>query len=256
MKLLRAAGKYIAVLIFWLLVWELLALRVGSGLLLPGPAPVAGRTLELIVSARFWRITGVSLARILCGVAAGVALGTVTAALTARFAALRALLSPLLTAVKATPVASFIILSLIWMGRDIVPGFIAFLMVLPMVWTNVSAGAAQTDPLLLETARVFGFPAWKTCRLVYVPSCAPYFVSACRAALGLGWKAGIAAEILTVPRSSIGRMLYESKLYLETTDLFSWTLVVILCSLVIEKALMAAVGRLGGRWRAGHGGGQ
>lgn len=248
-------GKNLISLVFWLLVWELLAARVGSALLLPGPGPVAERTLELIASAQFWRITGVSLVRILCGVTAAVALGTATAALTARSVLLRTLLSPLLTAVKATPVASFIILSLIWMGRDIVPCFIAFLMVLPMVWTNVSAGIAQTDPLLLETARVFGFPAWKTCRIVYVPSCAPYFVSACRAALGLGWKAGIAAEILTVPQSSIGRMLYESKLYLETTDLFSWTLVVILCSLVIEKALMSAVGRLGGRY-ADHGGAQ
>ena len=86
---------------------------------------------------------------------------------------------------------------------------------------------------------------------MYLPSCAPYLVSACRAALGLGWKAGIAAEILTVPQSSIGRMLYESKLYLETTDLFAWTLVVILCSLIIGKVLMAAVGRLGGRYAKG-----
>lgn len=246
MRLFKSAGKNLTVLVFWLLVWELLALRVNSALLLPAPASVARRTLELVLTARFWRITGLSLARILCGVAAGAALGTLTAALTARFAALRALLSPLLTAVKSTPVASFIILALIWMGRDTVPCFIAFLMVLPMVWTNVGAGIEQTDPLLLETARVFRFSRRKTLRLVYAPSCAPYFVSACRAALGLGWKAGIAAEILTVPQSSIGRMLYESKLYLETTDLFAWTLVVILCSLIIEKVLMAAVGRLAG----------
>lgn len=251
MRFLRQSGKNLTVLLFWLLVWELLALRAGSALLLPAPLPVAARTLELAGSAQFWRITGLSLSRILCGVVSGVAAGTLTAALTARFAAVRALLSPLLTMVKSTPVASFIILALIWMGRDTVPGFIAFLMVLPMVWTNVSAGIAQTDPQLLETARVFRFTKRKTCRLVYIPSCAPYFVSACRAALGLGWKAGIAAEILTVPQSSIGKMLYESKLYLETTDLFAWTLVVILCSLAIEKVLMAAVGRLGGRYATG-----
>lgn len=245
MRLLRAAGKNLTVLLFWLLVWELLALRAGSALLLPAPWSVAARTLELTGSAQFWQITALSLARILCGVAAGVALGTLTSALTARFAAARALLSPLLTMIKSTPVASFIILALIWMGRDTVPGFIAFLMVLPMVWANVSAGIEQTDTQLLETARVFRFTRLKTCRLVYIPSCAPYFISACRAALGLGWKAGIAAEILTVPQSSIGRMLYESKLYLETTDLFAWTLVVILCSLVIEKVLMTAVGRIG-----------
>lgn len=251
MRLLRTAGKNLTVLLFWLLMWELLSLRVGSELLLPAPRAVAARTLELAATAEFWRVTGRSLARILCGVVSGVVSGTALAALTARFVLPRALLSPLLTMVKSTPVASFIILALIWIGRDTVPGFIAFLMVLPMVWTNVSAGIAQTDAQLLETARIFRFSRWKTCRLVYFPSCVPYLVSACRAALGLGWKAGIAAEILTVPRSSIGKMIYESKLYLETTDLFAWTLVVILCSLVIEKVLMTAVGRLGGRYVRG-----
>ena len=73
----------------------------------------------------------------------------------------------------------------------------------------------------------------------------PHFLSACRTSLGLAWKAGVAAEVLTVPVRSIGRMLYESKLYLETVDLFAWTVVVVACSLIIEKLLMAAIGRLG-----------
>lgn len=86
--------------------------------------------------------------------------------------------------------------------------------------------------------------------LVYVPSVRPYFISACRSSLGMGWKAGGAAEVLTVPALSIGKMLYESKLYLETVDLLAWTVVVILCSLVIEKVLVAALGRLGEGGRA------
>ena len=79
----------------------------------------------------------------------------------------------------------------------------------------------------------------------------PHFLSACRTALGLAWKSGIAAEVLTVPALSIGKMLYESKLYLETVDLFAWTVMVIACSLLIEKVLMAAVARLGRTYAVG-----
>ena len=124
-------------------------------------------------------------------------------------------------------------------------------MALPVVWSNVSTGIAETDIRLIEMARVFRFPLWRRLKRVYVPSVMPHFLAACRSCLGLAWKAGVAAEVLTVPAVSIGKMLYESKLYWETLDLFAWTLVVIICSLIIEKVLMAAIGRLAGNWGGG-----
>lgn len=250
MKLVSHLSKKLLVLAFWLFVWQLAALLVGRELLLPGPMPVLRRLLALAREGSFWLAVGISMLRILAGAFAGCILGTLLAALTSRFSLLRALLSPVLTTIKSTPVASFIILALIWMGRDLLPSFIAALMVTPLVWTNVSAGISGTDSDLLEAARVFGFSRAKLVLHVYLPSTAPYFVSACRAALGLAWKAGVAAEVLTLPKGAIGTRLFEAKLYLETTDLFAWTLVIILCSLVIEQVLMALIGSLGSRFRA------
>ena len=226
---------------FWALVWLLLARRVDSELLLPGPGLVLATLWALVKTAAFWQSVALSMLRIVAGVAAAVTLGTLLAVVTERFSALRSLLSPALTVVKSTPVASFIILALVWMGRDVLPGFIALLMVLPVVWSNVSTGIAQTDPQLLEMARVFGFGPMKRLTKLYIPSVMPYFLSACRGSLGLGWKAGIAAEVLTLPGVSIGKRLYESKLYLETPQLFAWTLVVILLSLGMEKLLLAVL---------------
>lgn len=243
--------KCIAVPLFWVAVWQILALLVASPLLLPGPWEVLLRLGELAVTGAFWRSAVLSLLRILCGAVAAVVLGTVLAVVCCRFPMADALLSPLLGMVRSTPVASFILLLLIWIGRDILPAVIVILMVLPVVWANVCAGIRSTDPILLRTARVFRFSPWRTLRRVYVPSVMPHFLSACRTSLGLAWKSGIAAEVLTVPAVSIGKMLYESKLYLETTDLFAWTAVVVVCSLVIEKVLMSAIGRLGRAYAVG-----
>ena len=74
---------------------------------------------------------------------------------------------------------------------------------------------------------------------LYVPSVVPYFLSALLSSIGLGWKAGIAAEVLTVPRVSMGRMIAESKLYLMTPELFAWTVTVVVLSLVLQRIMLA-----------------
>ncbi|MCD8087597.1 MAG: ABC transporter permease subunit [Oscillospiraceae bacterium] len=251
MKLGKRLGRAILVLAFWLGLWMMLARLVDTALLLPGPWAVAKRLAELAVTLGFWRTTAVSLLRVLLGVALGVITGVLLAALMSRFRLLRALFSPLLTIVRATPVASVILLALIWLGRDFLPCFIVWLMVLPVVWANVSAGIEAVDKSLLEVARLYRFSWGRKLRRIYVPSVMPYFLSALRTGMGLAWKAGVAAEVLTVPVKSIGRYLYESKLYLETTDLFAWTVVVVLCSLGLEKLMLAAIGRLDKRWNRG-----
>ena len=227
-------------LAFWLTVWAALALLVHRELLLPAPWVVVRRLCELAATAAFWRITAVSIGRVLLGITAAVTLGTGMAVACAASKTADALLRPLMTVVKSTPVASFVVLALIWIARDWLPVFIALLMVLPVVWSNVCTGIRSADPALLELARVYGWPRGRVLRRIYVPSVRPHFLAALRSGLGFGWKAGIAAEVLTVPHSAIGRMIYESKLYLQTTDLFAWTLAVILLSVGLERLVLRA----------------
>ena len=94
------------------------------------------------------------------------------------------------------------------------------------------------DPQLLEMARVFRVPALRGIRYVYLPQVLPYFRSACGSALGLCWKSGIAAEVIGMPDGSIGEQLQQAKIYLNTPDLFAWTLVIVLVSLVFEKVFL------------------
>ena len=220
---------------------EMLSLLTGSELLLPGPFQVLRKLAAMMTTGAFWSSVALSLLRILGGILAALVLGVLLAVLTERSSLAKALFSPLMLLVRSTPVASFIILALIWLGRDILPLFISALMVLPVVWANVSAGIAGRDVQLLEMAKVYGLSRGRIFRRITVPSVLPHFRAALSSALGLGWKAGIAAEVLTVPKRAIGRMIYESKLYLETTELFAWTLTVILLSFVIERLLLRLV---------------
>ena len=239
----RKTLRTIAVLLFWLLVWALAARTVGQELLLPSPLQTAQKLLSLMMTADFWLTVARTMLRVLAGILAAVVLGVLLALLTHWSALARALLSPIMTLLKSTPVASFIILALVWLGRSAVPVFIAGLMVLPVVWANVSTGLARVDPQLMELAAVYKLPRARILSRIVWPSVLPYLRSALRSALGLGWKAGIAAEVLTVPPYSIGKNIFESKLYLETTELFAWTVAVVLLSFLIERLLLRLVDR-------------
>lgn len=217
---------------------------VGKALLLPSPLAVGRTLLSLAAEPAFWQAAGLSLLRILAGFLGGVALGTFLAVAASASRWVELMVSPVVGLIRATPVASFILLVLLWVATGRVPAVCAGLMVLPVLWGNVRKGVAQTDPLLLEAARAYRFSTWKLLRLVYAPSVLPYFASGCATSLGLAWKAGVAAEVLCVPKLAIGTQVYYSKLYVETPSLFAWTAVVILLSFLLEKLFGALFQRM------------
>lgn len=235
-KLLRAA----AVALFWILVWQAAAACVSKEVLLPSPISTAKTFVTLAGKGDFWFSALYSIVRIMAGFLAGCLSGVVLALVCHAVSPVKALISPVMTVVKSTPVASFIVLALVWIGRGTVPSFIAFLMVLPIVFDAVSTGISSADRELLEVADVFGFSRQKRIRLIYLPCAARYFISASSTAIGLAWKAGIAAEVLATPKLSIGTSLYEAKIYLESPSLFAWTALVIVLSLIFEKLFKKA----------------
>ena len=219
----------------WLLLWQLASMAVGLPLLLPSPLAVLLRLGQLCTGADFWLTVASSLLRILLGFLPGVLFGTALAGLCWRFRLVDALARPLLGVLKSTPVASFIILALVWVKTTWLATVISFIMVLPLIYANVREGIDSADRQLLEMAQVFRLSRRKTFRYCYLPAILPFFLSAISSALGFAWKSGIAAEVLGRPARAIGSQIYDSKIYLETPDLFAWTLVVILLSVLLER---------------------
>lgn len=230
--------KRAAAIAFALMLWQAAAMALSQRLLLVSPIQVAVRLGSLLLEGSFWRTVLYSFLRIEAGFLLGLFAGAVLAAAAARFSLLEILIWPFMTAVKSVPVASFIILSLIWLGASGLSVFISFLMVLPIVYFNVLEGMKSTDRKLLEMAEVFAIPWGRRMRYLYLPQVKPFLLSACRTALGISWKAGIAAEVIGIPDGSIGERLYEAKIYLDTADLFAWTLVIVLLSALFEKMFL------------------
>ena len=247
------ANKFIRVslaCLFWLLIWQGLARWVGNALLLPGPDTVGRTLMELLGSAGFRSATSFSLLGILAGFLAGAVIGSLLAWLTWASPLADALFSPFLRLVRTAPVASFIILALLWLTSRTVPMVIAALMVIPILWSSTKTAIEETDRSLLEMAKIYRFSPFRTFRLIYLPQILPQWTAACATAMGLAWKSGIAAEVIAQPRPAIGTSLYRARLLINTEELFAWTALVILLSFLLERLFIRVMARLGRRYAA------
>ncbi|MDR1018773.1 MAG: ABC transporter permease subunit [Lachnospiraceae bacterium] len=229
--------KLWAVLV-WLVIWQIGSVIIGQEILLVSPVQVLIRLSRLIITYEFWHSIGFSFARILLGFLSGVIFGVLLAGIGARVKLVREFLEPLVQTIKSIPVASFIILILVWISSKNLSVVISFLMVFPIIFTNVRDGILNMDTKLLEMADVFHLPLKVRIRYIYVSQVLPFFSAGCSLALGLCWKAGIAAEVIGIPKDSIGENLYNAKVYLNTPDLFAWTLVIIIISVLFEKIFL------------------
>lgn len=230
-----------AAVLLALLVWQGVAVLVGEEILLASPVRVVVRFFELLGEKTFWSALGYTFLKITGGFFLGFAVGSVLAVTAGRFKVAEILLRPFLVTIKTVPVASFIVISLIWLSSKDLSVFISFLMVLPIIYTNILEGLKNTDKKLLEAATVYGMSWIKRFKYIHLPALRTHLLSACSLALGLAWKSGIAAEIIGIPDGSVGEMFYYAKAYINTRDLLAWTLTVVLVSVLFEKAFMLLI---------------
>jgi len=229
--------KAFFVLVLYLILWQLLSELTNKELIVPPPLGTFKRFFQLAGTSAFYLKCSLSLLRILIGFSIGLFAGTVLAIASLAFKPLGTALFPAISVIKATPVMSFIVILYFWSKSAHIPIIVAALMTIPFAWFSVRKAIAAVDMQLLEMAQIFQVHRQKIWRRIYFPSVSQFLSAQIPSALGIAWKSGIAAEVLSNTRPSIGGALYESKIYLEITDTFAWTITVVLLSLLLEHAV-------------------
>ena len=247
-KAVAAAGVVAA---FWLAAWMLVAALVAQPLILPGPGAVVVALLRLVCDAGTWAILAGSGARILGGLVLAAVCGGVLAGVSSRSRAFARLVAPALSFVKATPVACVVVLLLIWLGSARVSIAAVFLMALPGVYFSLAEGLAQVNKPLEQMFRMHGVSGLRLFCTHTWREVLPFVLSCARAVIGMGWKAGVAAELIGMAVGTVGERIYQAKLLIETADLLAWTVLVVAASWACERALVWLL-RVSGpaAWRA------
>ena len=242
-KRLKNIACGVLVAAFWLTLWYVCALAVGNPIIFPTPTETVVRLFELMLTKEFLKFTLASLARVIAGILFAVPAAFAAAAVCSYSRVADRLFEPAVLLMRSIPVVSFILIAVFIFERGIIPSAITFIMIFPVLYRNLREGISQTPRELLEMADVFRLSTYLKIKNVYLPAVMPYFYSALTTSVGLGIKAGIAAEVVAYIPSSIGKKLSDAKSYMEPADLLAWTAVIVILSLLIEKAIRLLIGR-------------
>ena len=232
--LLRAFYTLLGVA-FWLIIYEIFARRVDLGFIIPGLKETAIEFVRLFGQGEFYQSVFTSLTRIVLGYALGCALGIIFALISFKIKPVEYLLSPLMTVLKATPVASFILVIWFLLGSHLVPIAIALIMVMPIIYQNLIDGQRAIDPRLTEVCSVYNVGYTRRLRILIFPTLMKFLIPGLVTSCGLAWKSGIAAEIICYTKNSLGQSIVDAKNYFESARMFAITAIVIILSIIIEK---------------------
>lgn len=235
-------------LLLLVLLWFMAAALIGKEIILPGPAATFRALKNLLAAAVFWRSLGATLLRGLTGFGLSYLAGLVLGLFSGLSRPFGIIFRPLLVTMRSTPSVSLILLALIWFRADLVAVFVTFLVVFPLVTQNVMDGIRNIDRQLVEMARIYQVKPWRIFRGLYLPAILPYLATAAASGLGLTWKVTVTAEVMAAPALGIGARMDTARIFLQTPEVFAWTLVVVLLGLLFDRVLEYLVEK-GIAWR-------
>lgn len=224
--------------LFWIGVWELVYLLVDENFLLASPLSVAINTGLLLLKKSTYYIMLMSLLRILVGFILAILVGCCCAFVAFKFKAVRPLIEILFKIIKLSPIVSFIIIALVYIPEWIIVPLISFLMVTPVFYYSTYQALRNTDKKMIEMARMYEFTPYQKLKYIYINSGRKAFVGAIESGIGFAFKSGITAEVLVLPQVSFGMMLYTSKIYLDGLNLASYTILLIILAIIVEKLVI------------------
>lgn len=224
-------------IIFWICIWWIVSIIRNNVNILPSPYDTAKVLSQLIFEVKFVKSILFTLYRVFFGFLLSTLLGIGLGIVSGLNKWIYNLLNPLIITVKSTPVISIIFIVGLWAKSDNVPIVISFLMAFPMIWTNTVEGIKSTDKKLLEMARCYNVAKKLIIKDIYLPSIRPFVISGITYSVGISWKVTVAAEALSHPRYAIGSRLYDSKIYVESAEVFAWTSIVVILSFIFEYVI-------------------
>jgi len=236
----------LAGLVLFFALWQVLS-GLYNHVIIPSPLEVVRSIIDQAGSGELWQHGRQSIARGLTGFGLALFIGTPLGILIGLNPVAAGLIRPLVVVLQVTPLISWLLLAMIWIGFSRVPVFIVFVTTLPLIVINVFQGVSSIDRQLLQMASVFSISKDRIIREIYLPQITPFLMAGVANALGTTWKAVAMAEFLSV-QTGIGASMAVARINLETADLFAWTITLIVLGMLTDRLLAYLTRRKLSQW--------
>ena len=168
--------------------WFIAAKIINQDLILPDFVTTMREFFHGWVDARIMSNLGITMTRVLTGVAYAMVIGTVLGLLMGYSETVMSSLSPIINSIRQVPVMAWVPLGIIWFGLGEGPTvFLIFMSAVFPLIINTIAAVVNIDPNYSNAARSMGAGTWAIYRDVIIPGALPGFLTGVRLAIGSGW---------------------------------------------------------------------
>ena len=222
---------------FLLLIWHLIAMGVGNINIFPTPLAVIGSLANIVTSPNFFTVVTMTLSRVLVGLTLSFCLALILGLISVNSRFVKSMLNPLVSVMKAIPTIAITVQLIIWLGPFQAPPAVGFIVIFPLLYSAVVEGLENIDLDIIEMANVYNVPKVHRIKHIYYPSVVSYLSAALAGSIGLCIKVIISAEYISTTRNSMGDGIYYGFAYFDMAEVWSWAVVAIITSAVLELPL-------------------
>jgi len=220
-----------------LILWIVLFFAIDHRLILPSPIDVLLALGRLAGEGSSFAIMGLTLIRLLISVIVSAIVGISLGLLSGLKRKASAWIHPYITLFRTIPILSIIVILIIILGYQIAPFVITFLIVFPIIYQATEEGILNMDVNLIDAYRLEEHHLKIAIKELYIPLIKPYVFLSLLQSFGLGLKVLVMAEFLAQTKTSMGEALYLAKTNLNYDEVFAWTIILILISVIFESLI-------------------
>ena len=246
-RFMQNSPKFLSIF-FFLIIWEGVALYIDNSLLFPRVSEIFLSLKNLVASRDFILILWNTLSRFFISIVFSLILAIIFSVASYRYEVISFLLFPFIIFLRAVPTIAIIIVVLIWSSVEKVPIVVGVLILFPILYESILGGIKNVDKNLLKMSKVFKVPTKRVVRDIYIPSIYYSISSNIPSYIGLTFKVIIAGEVLSQESLSIGGEIFINKIYLASSNILAWIIVVIVLNYFLEKGLKTINNRVC-RWK-------
>lgn len=234
------------------LVWIIAYYAVKNDYIIPSFTATLKSFFACFAEGSFWTAFAFTVLRTFEAFIVSFVLAAMLAALSSLFKPAAAFIKPLIIFLRTVPTLAVILILLIWTSPKVAPVIVTFLVLFPMIYSQLTTAADGVDKGLLQMASVYGVSHRDVLCKIYLPQISVSVFSQTGANISLGIKIMISAEVLSSTYRSLGGLMQSARSYLEMPRLAALTLIAVLLGLVIDIGF-SQLNAINRKWLNGDG---
>ncbi|MDR3258428.1 MAG: ABC transporter permease subunit [Fusobacteriaceae bacterium] len=233
MKKFLSLSKYVIIVVLW----QILAIYIDNQLFFPRIQNVILSIKDIIRNDNFFFIIFNTLLYLLTSFILSGILSIIMAALAHKFKLFCDMLNLLFSIINSLPSLIIIILVIIWSDIKFVPLAVSITIVVPIFYSNILSGINSISNDIVDICKVYKISNFNIIKKIYIPGIFFYIAPTLGTIISINLKIILASEILSQKSNTIGGEIFINKIYLNTSNIFAWIIIVFLINICISKII-------------------